>query len=457
MRAPPACLPFNGLCGSAALLALFAAVTTGCQGEVGPSGANGGTTGMGGTGGTGNSPLPTTPAAFGTCPPAGGEPGVTPLLKLSTVQYRNTVRDLLGASGLAAVAAEVAPMLAAIPEDSTVAFRGLDGRVSSDHLQGYWNVAIAVADAATKTSDRLKLLAGACAGTSPLKASCLDAFLASFGKRALRRPLDADELAELKDVATGTSPAPANATEAIRNVVVMLLMSPRFVNHLELAGTPIAGRADDLALDPYEIASRLAYTFWQTLPDDALLAAAADGSLAPTRASPPSSIACSPTRGRRARSGSSGTSGCASNRSPGLLPTARLHGPGGWREPGRGRARPLGRHGAGGSRSDRACHLDRRGTLTDLLTSDESVTASADLARLYGVPAWTAAALTLGSPTAAARGLLQRAALLASSLEQTNPFHRGAFIRRRSSATPAAPRRQRLPPGSLDPRRRAPP
>ena len=78
----------------------------------------------------------------------------------------------------------------------------------------------------------------------------------------------------------GTSPAPANATEAIRNVVVMLLMSPRFANHLELAGTPISGRADYLALDPYEIASRLSYTFWQTLPDDALLAAAADGSLA---------------------------------------------------------------------------------------------------------------------------------------------------------------------------------
>ena len=84
----------------------------------------------------------------------------------------------------------------------------------------------------------------------------------------------------MKDVATGTSPAPANATEAIRNVVVMLLMSPRFVNHLELAGTPISGRDDYLALDAYEVASRLSYTFWQTLPDDALLAAAADGSLA---------------------------------------------------------------------------------------------------------------------------------------------------------------------------------
>ena len=138
----------------------------------------------------------------------------------------------------------------------------------------------AVANAATGTSARLTSLAGSCAGTSPLATSCLDAFLASFGRRAFRRPLDATEIALMKDVAQGTSPAPANAAEAIRNVVVMLLMSPRFVNHLELAGAPISGRNDYLALDAYEVASRLSYTFWQTLPDDALLAAAADGSLA---------------------------------------------------------------------------------------------------------------------------------------------------------------------------------
>ena len=95
------------------------------------------------------------PTLFGTCPSGGGEPGVSPLVKLSTIQYRNTVRDLLGASGLSAVATEVAPMLAAIPDDSTVAFRGLDARISSDHIQGYFNVATAVADAATNTSQRL--------------------------------------------------------------------------------------------------------------------------------------------------------------------------------------------------------------------------------------------------------------------------------------------------------------
>src|SRR4029077_11232109 len=125
----------------------------GCNGTVGGHGSgtagSGTITGTGGaSGGAGGTAAAPTPAdMFGTCPAGGGEPGVSPLIKLSTIQYRNTVRDLLGASGLADVATEVAPMLAAIPDDSsTVAFSGLDTRVSSDHIQGYFNVASAVAD-----------------------------------------------------------------------------------------------------------------------------------------------------------------------------------------------------------------------------------------------------------------------------------------------------------------------
>ncbi len=196
MRAVPP-YPAPRRSGPRAVFALVLATASGllaCEGNVGShgtgTGASGGLTGTGGITGTGGvtgtggitgtggtDPIPTTPAAFGTCPSNGGEPGVTPLAKLSTFQYRNTVRDLLNASGLSAVATEVAPMLAAIPDDSTVAFRGLDARISSDHVQGYFNVAVAVADAATKTSARLTSLAGSCAGTSPLTQSCLDAFL----------------------------------------------------------------------------------------------------------------------------------------------------------------------------------------------------------------------------------------------------------------------------------------
>lgn len=238
-------------------------------------GAGSGGTPAAGTGGA----TPAAPAMFGTCPSDGGEPGPTPIMKLSTIQYRNTVRDLLAASGVAAVTDDLGTMLAAVPEDSTVTLRGLDQRVSSDHLQAYFDVAVAAGDGATSSSTRLTALAGSCASTSPLSSSCLDAFLTSFGRRAFRRPLTTDEQTAFRDVAMGTSPSAASAADAIRNVVVTMMMSPPFVNHLELDGTPISGRSDYLQLSPYEIASRLSYTFRQTMPDDALLAAADDGSL----------------------------------------------------------------------------------------------------------------------------------------------------------------------------------
>jgi len=254
--------------------------TSGSGGASGSSGTKGSAGGGGdsGSSGTGSS---TDPALFGECPDGDPEAGVTPLAKLSTVQYRNTVRDLLVASGLDAVVSEVTPKLASVPDDSTQAsFRGLDHRISSEHIQSYFDVAVAVGDAATKTSERLTALAGSCATQSSLASSCVDGFLDTFGRRALRRPLTDDELTEYRDVAEGDSPKAGSPAEAFRNVVVSLLLSPRFVNHLELEGTAVSGQSDYLALDPYEVASRLSYTFWQTMPDDALLAAAADGSLA---------------------------------------------------------------------------------------------------------------------------------------------------------------------------------
>jgi len=283
--------------------------------------------------------------------------------------------------------------------------------------------------------------------------SCLDAFLASFGKRAFRRPLAADEIAEMKDVAMGTSPAPANATEAIRNVVVMLLMSPRFVNHLELAGTPISGREDYLALDPYEVASRLSYTFWQTLPDDALLAAAADGSL--------------------------GTDAGFNTQLDRVFADMRTRDTVWqfWNEwmrfesfTGFSSERPAFKALAAGENLGVAGHdhwgdmvkeirdltnlltWTRQGTFMDLMTSTESVTKSADLAHLYGVSAWSGSGDYPRFTDGSRRGILQRAALLASSLETTNPFHRGSFLRR-SILCDNLPRpdANSLPPGSLDP------
>jgi hypothetical protein len=428
-------------------------------GGTSPGGASGssgtkGTAGSSGDAGSSGTGTQTNPELFGKCPEGEPEAGVTPLAKLSTVQYRNTVRDLLVASGLDDVVSEVTARLASVPDDSTQAsFRGLDHRISSEHIQAYFDVAVAVGDAATKTSARLTALAGSCATQSSLSSSCLDGFLDTFGRRALRRPLTDDELTEYRDVAEGDSPKAGSPAEAFRNVVVSLLLSPRFVNHLELEGSEVSGQKDYLALDSFEIASRLSYTFWQTMPDDALLAAAADGSL--------STDDGFETELARVFA------------DPRTQQTIWQF----WNEwlrfdafTGFSAERPAFQALAEGEHLGESGHdhwkdmvteiqdltdlytWKQSGTLLDLMSSTVSVTRSSDLAHLYGVKAWSGSGDYPALPAGTREGLLTRAALLVSSLETTNPFHRGATIRRAilcEDLQPPDP--NSLPKGSLDP------
>ena len=69
------------------------------------------------------------------------------------------------------------------------------------------------------------------------------------------------------------------AANGFRLVVEAMLQSPFFLYHHDVgaSGTPQAGT---VALTPYELASRLSYFLWNSMPDDTLFARAADGTLA---------------------------------------------------------------------------------------------------------------------------------------------------------------------------------
>lgn len=407
----------------------------------GGGGAKGGPSAPSNTGGTG--PSATGPAIL--CK-AGADPGPTPMLKLSTLQYRNTVRDLLNASGLQAVNTEVKDLLAAIPDDSTLDFRGLDNRISLTHVLGYFNVAAAIAESVSSTPARLTAVAGACATQTPLPATCVDDFLSKFGRRALRHALTADELTSYKALNDGVRP-PA---EVFRALILSLLTAPRFVNHMEIDGMPINGREDMLQLSPYEVASRLSYTFWQTLPDDALLAAAADGSILTDAglAKQVDRVFNDPRTkdtlwafwnewlrfeaftgfdtGRPAFKPFAMPLTVSANLYPDMVQEIRdlveLYT---WKQ---------------------------KGGLSDLLSSQVSVTKSMPLSQVYGLGAWSGMGDYPKIMDGSRAGLLQRGALLASTQETTNPFHRGALVRRSLLCDPLPqPDPNSLPPGSLDP------
>jgi len=376
-------------------------------------------------------------------------PGISPLLRLSTLQYRNTVKDLLEAVGASAVLPALEAPLGSIPDDSLAdGFRGQDNRTALEQVQGYFNVGRALGDALANDGALLTTVAGACAGEATLSADCVAGFLDRFVQLAYRRPLSKAERADFANLNDGTR-TPA---QTIRAIVIVALSSPRFVHHVEIDGSALPAAGDVLQLSSYEIASRLSYTFWQTMPDAELFRAAEDGSLAREDgfAAQLERVFADPRTQQTLWSfwnewfRFEKFTGFESTR-PAFSALAR------------GESVGVKGHDHYADMVQEVRDLtalftfQKSATVADLLTTDLSVTRSADLAHLYGVPAWSGQGEYPRLP-ATRVGLLQRAALLVSNLEQTNPFHRGAFVRRTLLCDPLPqPDPNSLPPGSLDP------
>ncbi|MEO5822816.1 MAG: DUF1592 domain-containing protein [Vicinamibacteraceae bacterium] len=102
----------------------------------------------------------------------------------------------------------------------------------------------------------------------------LDA-LAAFAQRAYRRPLTPAERDDLRRHYQQARHDGLDHDAAIRESLVVILMSPDFLYRLDLLTTD----SDVAPLSGYALASRLSYFLWSTLPDDELLARAAAGDL----------------------------------------------------------------------------------------------------------------------------------------------------------------------------------
>jgi hypothetical protein len=419
-----------------------------CKGVIeapkgGPSGGGGvGASGAGATGAGGGAGQ-SRAGAF-TCDPAAG-PSVSPLRRLSVLQYRNTLRDLFGAAlDVSTVAADE---LARLPVDEA-AFAVMDTRLSDQHVSGYYRVADTLARAATVADAPLRAVAGDCAVAAAPTAACVGAFLDDFGKRALRRPLAADEKAAYVALNDGTR----DGRELFRSLLFVLLQAPSFAYHVELDGTPVAASDDDYKLDAYGLASRLSYHFWQSLPDARLLAAAADGSLL-TQAGYAAQVdrVFADPRTRDAinvfyKEWWHVGWLSAIPMTPGMLTLAKgttVFSPGADHlQAMTDEIRALTEHFT----------FDTPGSYQDLLLTDLSFTRSPHLAALYGVAPWDGTAAYPHMPSGERAGLLTRGAFLVNDDFSTSPIHRGIVVKRNilcevlTQPDPAS-----LPAGSLVP------
>ena len=183
--------------------------------------------------------------------------------RLTHSQYDNTVRDLLGDYSK--------PALHFPPEDYVDGFKNQLRFQSMPPLlvDAYSTAAGKLALNAFRAGDINHLIP--CNPAGPNDTVCRDQFIKSFGTRAFRRPMRDDEVKRYAAAFATQVKSTGKFVEGARLVVEAMLQSPDFLFHTE--GGP-DGRSSD-----YDIASRLSYLIWDTMPDQALFDAAAKGEL----------------------------------------------------------------------------------------------------------------------------------------------------------------------------------
>ena len=102
--------------------------------------------------------------------------------------------------------------------------------------------------------------------------------LTRFAARACRRPVEPDEVARYLKLFDAAQEEGERFEKAVRLALEGILVSPSFLFRIE-NDPPNAKPGEAYAVNDYELASRLSYFLWSSMPDDELLALAAKGSL----------------------------------------------------------------------------------------------------------------------------------------------------------------------------------
>jgi hypothetical protein len=218
--------------------------------------------------------------------PNNPDPGQVTLRRLNRVEYRNTIRDLMG-----------------VDYDTTDEFPADDSGYGFDNIGDVLTLSPLLLEKYLQAAERIVTRAvpvravGDDAqpaerevyqrffpkGAPPKGATQRDAYaraiLAAFARRAYRRPVDDATVDRLAALAKENYSAPGQTFEAgVSAAMVAVLSSPRFLFRVEEAATS-GPEIRFPPIDEYSLASRLSYFLWSSMPDDALMRLADQGQL----------------------------------------------------------------------------------------------------------------------------------------------------------------------------------
>lgn len=193
-----------------------------------------------------------------TCVP--GIPSSTQIPRLLNREYDAVVEDLLGVTTLAS-AGDAAPSSLLVPD--------YDGSLTDIAWNSYLVAAKQIASQVISGSNRTHFIS-----CDPAVAGCLSDTIRTFGRKAFRRPLTETEVASFERL--NDLDPPGTPDEVAEAVLYAFLASPSFLLIPELSQEL---EADAIKLSQHEIAARLSFLLWGSVPDTTLAAAADAGEL----------------------------------------------------------------------------------------------------------------------------------------------------------------------------------
>jgi mono/diheme cytochrome c family protein len=214
---------------------------------------------------------------YRTAPP---DPGRVTVRRLNRAEYNNTIRDLMRV--------DFKPARDFPADDSGYGFDNIGDVLTMSPLlmEKYFAAAerIAAKAVAVPNAD------GRIVATPfqkfyfrypvlpKLRRNAAEGFFRTFLTRAYRRPVRADEVRRLMLLAKQVVDDGASFEHGIRMAVVATLVSPHFLFRWEFDGAPKNPKAIR-SLNEHELASRLSFFIWNSIPDDTLMELARRGQL----------------------------------------------------------------------------------------------------------------------------------------------------------------------------------
>jgi hypothetical protein len=202
--------------------------------------------------------------------------GTLPLRRLTINEFNNTVRDLIGG---AVPTINASSGFSGDQEVSTAGFLGGATVGSANDARQFMKLSDDIAAAALPRLSAL-MPQGCAAPAAAQEEGCAKKFIDEFGLRAFRRPLTDEEKGDLFALYGKVRGAEIGAAfpEAIRVLISGMLQSPMFTYRWEFGG-PATKEGGLVRLNDYEMASRLSYLIYASMPDAELFTAAGAGKL----------------------------------------------------------------------------------------------------------------------------------------------------------------------------------